>query len=223
MILAVAAPALSTTDAPLRGDEHWCGDGSASTDRPDTVGGPQVHVVYAVPSDQPNAFASRASAIVGDLAAVDRWWRREDSAHTLRFDLAAFAGCDSELGRLDLSEVRLPHDFAFYAAAPYRPIFDDLRGEPFGFDDEDKLYLVYFDGPVDERAHCGIGTVVSASRARRRARPPGTPGRTSSSPPSKESGAASSAGVGPARPTRSACSTSTGRRRSPPPSPRSSA
>jgi hypothetical protein len=45
-----------------------------------------VHVVYAFPADGADRFATAASQIATDVAAIDAWWRREDPTRTPRFD-----------------------------------------------------------------------------------------------------------------------------------------
>ena len=125
----------------------WCGGtAEAATDRPDEVPAFQVHVIYTFPSDEPDQFATRASAIATDIASMDVWWRAQDPTRAPRLDLAAFPGCSSTLGQLDLSVVRLPQPGATYAPDQY----DLIRGAlvDAGFADPDKKYLVYYDGPA---------------------------------------------------------------------------
>ena len=105
------APAAHAAVRPVT----WCGDATSSTDRPDVVGGDQIHVVYAVPSDSAGRFAQVASAIATDVGAIGEWWRRQDPTRAPRFDLARFA-C-SGAGSLDISDVRLPHPSAYYNQA----------------------------------------------------------------------------------------------------------
>jgi hypothetical protein len=122
----------------------WCGDATSATDRPDVVGGNEIHVVYAVPRDSNDRFSQLASAIATDVGAINDWWRREDSTRAPRFDLAGFA-C-SGTGSLDLSDVKLPHPTAYYnqASVPrIQQLRDDLLAA--GFDDPAKKYLVYYD------------------------------------------------------------------------------
>jgi len=102
LLLVPTAPAAI---APLR----WCGNDLAQSDRAhDRMGGEQIHVIYALPADGPDRFAELASSITTDVAAIDAWWRREDSSRAPRFDLFEFPGCESRFGNLDLSFVRLP-------------------------------------------------------------------------------------------------------------------
>ena len=138
----------------------WCGADAAAADRvPDAAAGFQWHVVYAVPSDGTDRFASLASGIATDLASIDAWWNGQDASRRLRFDLFAFPGCAPGLGQLDLSSSRLPRPGADYAPLESRldRIVADLNALPFGFASPDKKYLVYYDGPADEQKVCGQG------------------------------------------------------------------
>jgi hypothetical protein len=122
----------------------WCGGAPSANDRPDVVGGNQIHVVYAVPSDGADRFAQLASAIATDADAIGEWWRKLDPTRAPRFDLAGFS-C-SGAGSLDISDVRLQHPTAYYnqAAVPrIQQLRDDLLAG--GFDDATKKYLVYYD------------------------------------------------------------------------------
>jgi hypothetical protein len=150
-LVAVPVPARA---APL--PDAWCGTDATSADRPDSVAGNQVHVVYARPSDEPDRFNELARAIARDLAGVDEWWRGQDPTRAPRFDLAAFGGCDSEFGALDLSNVVLDGDGAQYNVD--NPLFGDRVGEALvraGLDDATKKYLIYYDGP-GSREICGV-------------------------------------------------------------------
>ncbi len=122
----------------------WCGGTPSPTDRPDVVGGDQVHVIYATPSDSPDRSAQLASAIATDLSAIDGWWRAQDPTRAPRFDLAAL-GCTG-LGALDISDVKLPHDTAYYNQTT-SPRLALLRNDlvAAGFNDGNKKYLVYYD------------------------------------------------------------------------------
>jgi hypothetical protein len=145
--LAVAAAATAgvarASTAPPVG---WCGTDVATTDRPDAVAGPQVHVIYAVPSDGVDRFAIFGTGISTDLTAGAAWWQRQDSSRVPRFDLAAFP-CFPSLGALDISDVRLPHDSAYYSASS--GLFNALNGDlvAAGFANTYKKYLVYYDTP----------------------------------------------------------------------------
>jgi hypothetical protein len=153
-----AAGALSSAAAPADLPARWCGD-RVDRDRPDVFQAFQTHVVYAVPADAPDRLEDRALGIVRDLSAIDAWWRAQDHTRSPRFDTAAFSGCTG-FEALDLSTVRLPRDSAHYRDVfdPYSRIVADVAASPSSFDDHDKKYLVFFDGPVARSAVCGTSS-----------------------------------------------------------------
>lgn len=132
----------------------WCGTGPSSTDRPDAVAGRQIHVIYALPADGVDRFADVGPGITTDLAAVVVWWQHQDYTRAPRFDLAAFP-CFSSLGALDISQVRLPQNAAYYYDEVTRSgrLTADLVAA--GFADIDKKYLVYYDAPSLQVGICG--------------------------------------------------------------------
>ena len=92
VLSAVTFPAAAVA-APQPTD--WCGPGESAVDLPDTVGGPQIHVIYAYPSDAPDNFGRWVTPLVRDLAAVDSWWQGQDPTRTLRLqsgDICILAG-----------------------------------------------------------------------------------------------------------------------------------
>ncbi len=148
------APTSSAAVTPVR----WCGNDVSQSDRlRDRMGGPQVHVVYATPADAADRFAELASAIATDIAGIDAWWRREDPTRAPRFDLFDFPGCESRMGLLDLTSVRLPQPTSSYAGteARFEAVVDDLAD--LRFSDFDKKYIVFYDGLVDDDGICGTG------------------------------------------------------------------
>jgi hypothetical protein len=151
-VLFAAAPAVARAATP------WCGTDAQSVDRtPEAVAGQQIHVIYAIPSDGADRFASLTSAITSDVAAIDAWWRREDPARAPRFDLFAFPGCAPGVGQLDLSFVRLAQP-----AATYQPLTGRLARlsadlVTAGFGHRFKKYLVFYDGVVESGNVCGQG------------------------------------------------------------------
>lgn len=148
-------PAAPAAVSPLR----WCGNDISQTDRlRDRMGGPQIHVVYAIPADGQDRFAALASGLATDIANIDAWWRREDPAKAPRFDLFDFPACDSRFGQLDLSFARLPGPSTSYLSLErFERIAGQLTSPPFGFAELNKKYLVYFDGPVADDDVCGTG------------------------------------------------------------------
>lgn len=157
--LGVSAPAQASTPMP------WCGTGAAAADRlPDATPGFAVHVAYIHPPGSPDRFAEWAPRIVGDAAAIDAWWRSQDPARAPRFDLFAFP-C-SGLGALDITNAALPREIPGIGGA-----FSAIRlllDSAIGFNEPEKVYLAYFDGPTGQSGNervCGQGS------------PPGSLGR----------------------------------------------
>ncbi len=152
--LAATAPAQASVPVP------WCGTDVSAVDRqPDAMQAYSIHVAYVRAPGAPDRFAEWAPRIVGDVTAIDAWWRREDPTRALRFDTFPAAGCPSALGALDLSSVQLTRPLGAIDIA-----FNTLQLLLFaeaGFDAAEKAYLVYFDGPTgqvgDERV-CGQGS-----------------------------------------------------------------
>ena len=120
------------------------------------MGGNQVHVIYAIPSDGVDQFSTAVHRIVTDLGEVDAWWRRQDAARAPRFDLAPFAGCTTMAGQIDVSFIRLPHPSATYLTlgTNLSALAADLSG--LHLDQDTKRYLVYYDGPTNDDDVCGI-------------------------------------------------------------------
>ncbi len=158
--LAVAAAAVGSAGARAAVPTTWCGNAGppASTDRkPDLTAGRQVNVLYAHPTDAPDRIATFGDKIATDMASADAWWRGQDAARTLRFDLFGFPNCSGG-GRLDIADLTLPHDSAYYRALAgsgrYSRIANDLYpSSPFA--STYKKYVVYFDGDVDNTSVCG--------------------------------------------------------------------
>jgi hypothetical protein len=120
------------------------------------MGGNQIHIVYAVASDAPDQFGTFVNGIVTDLGVVDAWWRRQDPTRAPRFDLAAFAGCTTLAGQIDVSFVRLPHPTSTFLTlgSNLSALAADLASMSLNL--RTKRYLVYYDGPTNDGDVCGI-------------------------------------------------------------------
>lgn len=160
--LGAAAPAHASTPIP------WCGTDSSPVDRlPDATPGYAVHVAYVRAAGSPDRFAELAPRIVGDAAAIEAWWRSQDSARSPRFDLFPFP-CATAFGSLDLTNVELQQPVSGIDGA-FREIRLLLASER-GFNQAEKVYLVYYDGPTGQSGLervCGQGAGPSG---------PGQPG-----------------------------------------------
>jgi len=157
-VVAAVAAALLAVGVPHARAATWCGGGEqTAVDRPDALTGAQLHVVYAYPADGGDDFGNRSAEIVGDIEAIDAWWRGQDPTRTLRFDLAAFPGC-SGFGNLDLGVVKLQATSA--QLSPYegrfRLMFGEIRSALPDLGAGKKV-VVYYDGPVDDPDVCGTG------------------------------------------------------------------
>jgi Divergent InlB B-repeat domain len=129
----------------------WCGT-LTTEDRPATVTGRPIRLVYAIPSDGVDRSAERAPKISADIDEVAAWWAAQDSSREPRFDRAAFS-CGPQA---DILVVRLPHDSgALSGGARFERIVDGVsdatRRSLF------EKHLVYYDGPVAQADTCGQG------------------------------------------------------------------
>ena len=159
----VVAGALAPGTARAATPVQWCGSDRVAADRADAVTNRQIHVIYAVPSDSPDRMGEVAHVIASDLTDTDAWWRREDPTRTPRFDLAAFAGCTTAGGALDISFARLPQPGAFYGPEATRAerLNAALASPVLGFSNRGKKYVVYYDGPMQEPVSiCGQATAI---------------------------------------------------------------
>ena len=154
--LVAAAPGHASTPVP------WCGTSVANLDRvPDTTPGYAVHVAYVHLAGTPDRFAEWAPRIVGDVTAIDAWWRARDGARAPRFDLFATT-CESAFGQLDISNVTLPP-----GVGGIDTVFTSLRfllAEDHGFTEAEKAYLIYFDGPTGQTSPAGAVCGQGGSR-----------------------------------------------------------
>lgn len=137
----------------------WCGTGSSAADRlPDATSAYAIHVAYVREQGAPDRFAEWAPRIVGDAAAFDAWWRREDPVRTPRFDLFPAPGCATAFGALDISSVELSRSVGGIDRA-FQEIRLQLSSE-LGLNEPEKAYLVYFDGDTEQGGServCGQG------------------------------------------------------------------
>lgn len=158
LFVAALAAVVLGAGAPGALAAGWCGGSEqTSADRPDSTAGPQVHVLYAYPSDGGNDFATWAPRIVDDAIAIDAWWRGQDAARTLRWDTAPFPGC-SGFSALDLGVLQLSQPGTAFSdsSTGFRSLFREVvRALP----DRSrwKKIAVYYDGPLADPTVCGTG------------------------------------------------------------------
>ncbi|MHB8641677.1 MAG: hypothetical protein ACYDA3_02150 [Gaiellaceae bacterium] len=111
----------------------------ATTDRPDDVAGPQIHVVYAVPADAADRRLDTDGTLARSVAAWNAWLAGQTGGRGLRLDTSG--------GALDVTFVRLAEtDAQIETQGAY--VRDELERElhALGFDQAGKIYAVYYDG-----------------------------------------------------------------------------
>lgn len=114
-------------------------------DQPDDLAGPQVHIVYALPSDAEDGNLDRYGDIERSLAAIQHWLGGE-IGHRLRLDTAG--------GALDVTFLRLSFT-AQEGEERSASLVEDLGGairDRLGTS-PDKVYAVYYAGRSAD--HCG--------------------------------------------------------------------
>jgi hypothetical protein len=130
----------------------WCGT-AGSDDRPPAVAGPQVRLVYVIPSDGADNSATVLPQMSADVDAIEAWWQAQDPTRTPRFDRAAFAcgaQADVELLRMSQTAAQLSvTDTTFETVANAVTGLDGLGPH--------YKYLVYYDGALDTTKLCGQG------------------------------------------------------------------
>lgn len=159
--LALAVCALWLAPGALASSTHaasWCGSGENTSDLADANTGYQFHVIYAVPADGQDNFATWANRISDDVASIDSWWVSQDSTRELRFDTAQFPGgtcLDISFLRLTVAGAQLAGD----ASSAFDAVANGINASPLadGPGVADKDDLVYYDGPAPESDVCGTG------------------------------------------------------------------
>jgi hypothetical protein len=119
-----------------------------TTDRPDDLSGPQIHLIYAVPSDAEDRGLDLDGAIATSFAAAQRWLAGETGGRELRLDTSQ-GEPDVSFIRLEQTDAEVQQEEAFAREL----VEAELRAA--GFNDPEKLYLVYYDG--GSTYACGSG------------------------------------------------------------------
>jgi hypothetical protein len=135
VVLAVAALSVVWFPAGARADSLP----RSEVDRPDDFKGPQVHVVYAIPSDGQDRALDTNGTIVNSVAGFQAWLSGQTAGRTLRTDTAG--------GAVDVSFLRLSMtDAQMKAQDPF--IVDEIqrRLRDAGFTKKDTINAVYYDG-----------------------------------------------------------------------------
>ena len=132
-----------------------CGGGAArsslvrsTVDRPDDIGGPQIHVVYVLPSDGTDRALDTDGTLAASTANWETWLRGQTGGHGLRLD--------TYQGAVDVTFFRMSETEAQLTATGLS-IRDAIERElkAAGLTQPDKLYAAYYDGISDFA--CGGG------------------------------------------------------------------
>jgi hypothetical protein len=117
----------------------------SEVDRPDDTAGPQVHVIYALPSDGRDRTLDADGTLTNSVASFNAWLAGKTGGRPLRLD--------TYHGSLDVSFLRLNRTDSDLAATGH--VVDTILPavEAAGFDAPDKIYAVYYDGTSTEA--CG--------------------------------------------------------------------
>jgi Divergent InlB B-repeat domain len=125
----------------------------ATADRSDDISTAQIHVIYAVPNDQPDRALDTDGTIASSVGAIQAWLRSQTGGPGLRID--------TYQGEPDITFVQLSQPDAAYSSASniYEAVFDELRQT---YHDPNKAYLVYYEGSAPSgdpsMAICGMGS-----------------------------------------------------------------
>ena len=82
-----------------------------SDDAPNLTSSPQIHVVYAYATGQPDRFAAWADRLQGNVLVVQRFLSAQSGgAKALRFDMGTACSADE----VDITSIRLPSTRDYY-------------------------------------------------------------------------------------------------------------
>jgi len=116
-------------------------------DCPDDSNLPQIHLLYAIPSNGPDLNLDQNGSIRASVASAQSWLANEPGGSRLRFDTCQ--------GELDITFVRLPRTEQEYSAfGEYLPEQIEYDLWSAGFSAPNKLYAAYYSGRLEK---CGQG------------------------------------------------------------------
>ena len=118
----------------------------ASSDRPDDIAGPQVHVLYVVAADVADRGLDTDGEIAASVASWQSWLRGQTGGRGIRLD--------TYQGQLDVTFFRLATSSSAALPRPWVAISTELAAA--GFSVPDKIYAVYYDGA--STLSCGDGS-----------------------------------------------------------------
>ncbi len=108
----------------------------STTDRPDDVSGPQLHVVYAIPSDGTDRQLDGLVTLHHSIASFQSWLRGKTGGRQLILD--------THHGVIDITFLQMSDTDAAMAGGPLDFVINALEGA--GLNHPSKTYLVYYDG-----------------------------------------------------------------------------
>lgn len=119
-----------------------------TSDQPDDIQGPQIHVIYAIPSDGSDRSLDTNGTIAASVANWEGWLRGQTGGHGLRLD-TYHGDTDITFFRSTQTEAQNKARGAF--------LRDELEAElkAAGLVQPNKLYAVYYDGQSTQA--CGGG------------------------------------------------------------------
>jgi len=109
------------------------------TDQPDDLGGPQVKILYVLPSDRPDRQFDIDGPLARSVAAFQDWLQRESGGYRFRMDTRG--------GQLDIGMVRLglTDGQVMSGGARQRDLLErELNGRE--WNTPGKVYAAYYDG-----------------------------------------------------------------------------
>jgi hypothetical protein len=122
----------------------------AIVDRPDDRTGPQVHIVYAVPSDGTDNGLDTDGTLVDSVAVWEQWFLDQTGDRVLRLDTFG--------GNADVTFLSLPYTTQQISnAAPNELGLFRTALASAGLNSPTKLYGVYYEGASGVLPNCGRG------------------------------------------------------------------
>jgi hypothetical protein len=128
--------------------------GRATQDRPDTLLGPQLHVIYFVPSDGIDEALDTSGVLESAVASMNLWLDGQTGGRHLRADTYL----DQKTQRLDISFVhgnRTTSEYANDSSGAFQAMTDELEQRGWTASPAVKRYLVYYAGPAEDSGICG--------------------------------------------------------------------
>lgn len=126
--------------------------GRSTLDRPDLIRGPQVHVIYFLPSDGVDRALDSDRTIADGIDRMQGWFAREGGS---RWRIDRVAG-----GDVDITFIRGAHDNNHYISGGVAEAGSPLGQElaDLGFGRGEKKYLIFYGGETNDSAICGTSS-----------------------------------------------------------------